>query len=86
MDIDFNAIRDEFPILKQMENGCPLTYLDSGATSQKPQSVIDAISQYYSLNNANVHRGVYGLSERATEAYEGAREKVRHLLNAASTK
>jgi len=86
MNIDFNAVRNEFPILNQTENGCPLTYLDSGATSQKPQCVIDAITNYYQNQNANVHRGVYGLSERATEAYEGAREKVRGLLNAASAK
>ena len=84
--LDLSQVRAEFPILKHSENGQPLVYLDSGATSQKPQSVIDAITNYYTNENANVHRGVYGLSERATEAYEGAREKVRHLLNAHSTK
>lgn len=83
---DFSAIRAQFPILNQTENDLPLVYLDSGATSQKPQSVIDAITHYYTSQNANVHRGVYGLSERATEAYEGAREKVRLFLNARSTK
>ncbi|WP_024850701.1 aminotransferase class V-fold PLP-dependent enzyme [Hydrogenovibrio kuenenii] len=83
---DFSEIRQRFPILKQTENGQPLVYLDSGATSQKPQEVIDAITNYYTMENANVHRGVYGLSERATEAYEGAREKIRGFINAASTK
>ena len=82
----FSDIRDAFPILKLQENGQPLVYLDSGATSQKPLKVIEAIDHYYRAENANVHRGVYGLSERATESYEGAREKVRHFLNASSTK
>ncbi|MBD3610990.1 MAG: aminotransferase class V-fold PLP-dependent enzyme, partial [Hydrogenovibrio crunogenus] len=82
----FSDIRDAFPILKLQENGQPLVYLDSGATSQKPLSVIEAIDHYYRAENANVHRGVYGLSERATESYEGARQKVQHFLNAASTK
>lgn len=84
--VDFNAIREQFPVLQQTENGQPLVYLDSGASSQKPQVVIDALSRYYTAENANVHRGVYGLSERATEAYEGAREKTRQFLNAQSTK
>lgn len=84
--VDFNAIREQFPILKLTENGQPLVYLDSGATSQKPQSVIDALDSYYREENANVHRGVYGLSERATEKYEGARETMRGFLNAKSTK
>lgn len=84
--MNFADIRNQFPILKQSENGHPLVYLDSGATAQKPQSVIDCITRYYSNENANVHRGVYGLSERATEAYEASREKTRHFLNAASTK
>lgn len=84
--VDFNAIREQFPLLQQTENGQPLVYLDSGASSQKPQVVIDALSRYYTAENSNVHRGVYGLSERATEAYEGAREKTRQFLNAQSTK
>lgn len=84
--MNFADIRNQFPILKQSENGHPLVYLDSGATAQKPQSVIDCITRYYSDENANVHRGVYGLSERATEAYEASREKTRQFLNAASTK
>ncbi|BCN93854.1 cysteine desulfurase [Thiomicrorhabdus immobilis] len=84
--VDFAQVRAQFPILEVVENGFPLVYLDSGATSQKPQRVIDAVTQYYREENANVHRGVYGLSERATEKYEGAREKVRTFLNAKSTK
>lgn len=83
---DFAQIRDQFPILQQMENGQPLVYLDNGATSQKPLKVIESIERYYREQNANVHRGVYGLSERATELYEGAREKIRGFLNAKSTK
>lgn len=84
--VDFEQVRAQFPILKQTENGQPLVYLDSGATSQKPQMVIDALETYYSQENANVHRGVYGLSERATEKYEGARETMRGFLNAKSNK
>lgn len=84
--MNFADIRNQFPILKQLENGHPLVYLDGGATSQKPQVVIDCITRYYAEENANVHRGVYGLSERATEAYEASREKTRQFLNAASTK
>ena len=83
---DFAQIRAQFPILQQTENGQPLVYLDSGATSQKPLSVIEAMDTYYRQQNANVHRGVYGLSERATELYEGARETVRQFLNAKSTR
>ncbi|VAW47140.1 Cysteine desulfurase =_ SufS [hydrothermal vent metagenome] len=83
---DFSQIRAQFPILDQTENGQPLVYLDNGATSQKPLCVIEAIDTYYRVQNANVHRGVYGLSERATELYEGARETARGFLNARSTK
>ncbi|AOV06963.1 cysteine desulfurase [Sporosarcina ureilytica] len=79
-------IRNHFPILNQEINGHPLVYLDSAATSQKPQQVIDAISHYYTYENSNVHRGVHTLGNRATEAYEGAREKVRRFVNAKSTK
>lgn len=86
MKAKFAAIRDQFPILKQMENDQPLVYLDNGATSQKPERVIKAVEQYYRWQNANVHRGVYGLSERATELYEGAREESRAFLNAKSTR
>ena len=80
---DAERIRAEFPILAQEVNGRPLVYLDNGATSQKPQRVIDAIRHYYESDNANVHRGLHALSERATNAYEGARDTVRAFLNAA---
>jgi len=83
---DFAKIRAQFPILQQTENGQPLVYLDSGATSQKPLAVIEALDTYYRQQNANVHRGVYGLSERATELYEGSRETVRQFINAESTR
>lgn len=78
-------IRKHFPILNQEVNGHPLVYLDSAATSQKPKQVIDAISNYYLFDNSNVHRGVHTLGNRATEGYEGAREKVRNFINANST-
>ena len=77
-----NKIRNDFPILKQQVNGCPLVYLDNGATSQKPQSVIDSIVNYYSTTNSNVHRGVHTMSQQATDGYEGARAKVRQFINA----
>ena len=77
-----NRIRDDFPILKQMVNGNPLVYLDNGATSQKPQSVIDAIVDYYTTTNSNVHRGVHTMSQQATDGYEGARSKVCQFINA----
>ncbi|MGO4372879.1 cysteine desulfurase [Paenibacillus sp. MCAF20] len=80
--MNINAIREQFPILHQEVNGHPLVYLDSAASSQKPRSVIDAVKRYYELDNANVHRGVHTLGSRATDAYEGAREKVAALLNA----
>jgi cysteine desulfurase/selenocysteine lyase len=85
-DTNFAAIRQDFPILAQTINGHPLAYLDSAASSQRPRSVIDAVSGYYERDHANVHRGVHTLSHRATEAYEGAREKVRAFINAASTR
>jgi cysteine desulfurase/selenocysteine lyase len=78
-------IRQLFPILHQDINGHPLVYLDSAATSQKPISVIEAVKRYYELDNANVHRGVHSLGSRATDAYEGAREKVARFINAKST-
>ena len=80
---DAAAIRRDFPILNQQVNGHPLVYLDNAATSQKPQVVIDSLVNYYNTENANVHRGVHTLSQMATEDYEGARAKVRNLLNAA---
>ncbi|MBR7553549.1 cysteine desulfurase [Allobacillus sp. GCM10007491] len=79
-------VRKQFPILDQEVNGHPLVYLDSAATSQKPQVVIDAINDYYERNNSNVHRGVHTLGSRATEDYEGARDKVREFINASSIK
>lgn len=77
-------LREQFPILNQEVNGHPLVYLDSAATSQKPRQVLDAIKKYYEWDNANVHRGVHTLGSRATDAYEGAREKVARFLNATS--
>ncbi|WP_455873191.1 cysteine desulfurase [Rhizobium yanglingense] len=81
---DVEAIRKDFPILAREVYGKPLVYLDNGASAQKPQAVIDAISRTYSNEYANVHRGLHYLSNAATEAYEGAREKVRSFLNAPS--
>lgn len=81
---DVARIRADFPILAQKIAGKPLVYLDNGATSQKPQAVIDALDHYYSAENSNIHRGVHSLSERATAAYEAAREKVRGFINAES--
>lgn len=79
-------IKSYFPILNQEVNGHPLVYLDSAATSQKPVQVIEAVKKYYEFENSNVHRGVHTLGNRATDAYEGAREKVRKFINAKSTK
>ncbi len=82
--MDIRDIRSQFPILDQEVNGNPLVYLDSSATSQKPVQVINAIEKYYREINSNVHRGVHTLGTRATDAYEGAREKVRKFINAKS--
>lgn len=79
---DVAAIRAQFPILQTTARGKPLVYLDNAATTQKPQAVIDALVEYYSCTNANIHRGVHYLSEKATGEYEGAREKIQHFLNA----
>lgn len=84
--LDMNAVRRDFPILDQEINGHPLVYLDNAASSQKPIQVIEAIDSYYRVDNANIHRGVHHLSQRATDAYEGARSKVRSFLNAQSDK
>ncbi len=84
--LDLTAIRNDFPILHQEIYGQPLVYLDNAASSQKPVQVIDAVSDYYRNDNANVHRGVHRLSQRATDAYEGARSKVRGFVNAKSDK
>ncbi|MCL6709713.1 cysteine desulfurase [Pseudomonas sp. R2.Fl] len=83
--MNISDIRKQFPILDQEVNGSPLVYLDSAATSQKPFAVIEAIEKYYKEYNSNVHRGVHTLGTRATDGYEGAREKVRKFINAKST-
>lgn len=84
--LDIAAIRRDFPILHQTINGKPLVYLDNAASSQRPKAVIEAISRYYEHDHANVHRGVHTLSQRATDAYEGARETIRRFINARDTK
>ncbi len=83
--MNIQDIRSHFPILHQEVNGNPLVYLDSAATSQKPASVIETLEKYYKEYNSNVHRGVHTLGTKATDAYEGAREKVRRFINAKST-
>jgi cysteine desulfurase / selenocysteine lyase len=83
--MDILDIRKQFPILHQEVNGSPLVYLDSAATSQKPIQVIEALEKYYREYNSNVHRGVHTLGTKATDGYEGAREKVRKFINAKST-
>ena len=77
-------VRADFPILHQTVHDKPLIYLDSAATSQKPIQVLETLRNYYEKDNANVHRGAHTLSVRATEAYEGARDKVARFINAAS--
>lgn len=79
------SVRRDFPILKESIHGKPLVYLDNAATAQKPRAVIDCVNHYYRHDNANIHRGVHLLSERATEAYENARVKVKEFLNARET-
>jgi len=79
---DIDEVRADFPILATSRHGKPLTYLDNGATSQKPRAVIDAMTNYYEHYNANVHRGVYAISEQATAAYEAARATVAGFVNA----
>ncbi|PTQ67580.1 cysteine desulfurase/selenocysteine lyase [Nitrosomonas oligotropha] len=81
---DVNAIRRDFPILKELVHGRPLIWLDNAATTQKPQSVIDRLSHFYQHENSNIHRAAHELAARATDAYEDARKKVRHFLNAPS--
>jgi cysteine desulfurase/selenocysteine lyase len=83
---DVERIRKDFPILHQEVHGKPLVYLDNAATTQKPQAVLDALIAYYTADNANVHRGVHQLSERATDAYEGARGRIQRFLNAADAR
>jgi cysteine desulfurase / selenocysteine lyase len=84
--LDVERLRSDFPILGQPVRGKPLVYLDNAATSQKPQVVIDAVTRFYASENANIHRGVHFLSERATLAYDAVREKVARFLNAGSAR
>lgn len=83
---DVNAIRQDFPILKQLIHGRPLAWFDNAATTQKPQSVIDALSKFYSQDNSNIHRGAHTLAARATDAYEEARKKIQRFVGAGSEK
>ena len=83
---DVEAVRKDFPILRQKVHGKPLVYLDNAATTQKPEAVIEAIANYYRRDNSNIHRGVHALSERATEAYEKVRVAAQKLLNAADSR
>ncbi len=82
--INWEAIRAKFPVLQQEVNGKPLVYLDNGASSQMPQVVIDRLNDYHSNEHANIHRGIHSLSQKATDAYEATREKVRSLIKAES--
>ncbi len=84
--LDVTAIRKDFPILAQQVHGKPLIYLDNAATSQKPKCVIEALTRFYQMDNANIHRGVHQLSERSTQSYEAVRSKVQRFLNAANTR
>lgn len=83
MSATWSTVRDDFPALHQTVHGKPLVYLDNAATAQKPRSVIDTLSRFYERDNANVHRGLHALSNRATDAYEGARSRVARFINAA---
>src|ERR1041385_1243634 len=83
-NIPWSAIREDFPILREQVHGHRLIYFDNAATSQKPQSVIEALRQYYEHCNANVHRGLHELSSRATEAYERSRQRLATYLGAAT--
>ena len=82
--LDVARVKRDFPLLRQCENDHPLVYLDSAATAQKPQAVLDAMDVYYETANANVHRGAYCLADRATTAMEDARGKVRRFIGARS--
>src|SRR5512142_198088 len=82
--LNVSAIREEFPILQQLVHGKPLVYLDSTATSQKPEVVIQALDEYYRKYNANIHRGIYSIAEEATERHEQARKKIQKFINAKS--
>ncbi|MFN9865253.1 MAG: aminotransferase class V-fold PLP-dependent enzyme, partial [Bacteroidota bacterium] len=82
--LDIEEIRRQFPVLHQKVNGQPLIYFDNAATNQKPKRVIDALTSYYSGYNANIHRGIHTLAEKATRAYEDTREAMRSFINARS--
>ena len=84
--LDAHRLRADFAVFDELRNGKPLAYLDSAASTQKPRQVLDAMREFYEHSYANVHRGVYRLAERATEGFEGAREKVRAFVNASSTR
>jgi cysteine desulfurase/selenocysteine lyase len=85
MTLDISKIRADFPVLDQQVNGSPLVYFDNAATTQKPKSVIDALSHYYASDNANIHRGIHALAERATTAFELTRTKIKEFINASSS-
>ena len=78
--LDARKLREDFPIFEQLIHDQPLAYLDTAASAQKPRAVLEAMSRFYETSYANIHRGVYDLGERATEAYEGAREKARGFV------
>lgn len=84
-ELDIVRLREQFPVLNQQVNGRELVYLDNAATSQKPRAVINALVDYYTGYNANIHRGIHTLAEKATKAYEQTRETARHFINAATT-
>src|SRR5580704_14832026 len=80
--INIAGLRQDFPILQQTNRGMPLVYLDSSASAQKPRQVVDAISQFYFNDYANIHRGIYELSERSTQIYEGSRQVIQQFIHA----
>src|SRR6201994_3688553 len=84
--LNVERVRRDFPILDRTVNGRPLVYLDSGASSQRPIAVLRAVEEYETHSHANIHRGVHALSQAATEAFEGARERIRGFINARSSK
>jgi cysteine desulfurase/selenocysteine lyase len=86
LKLDSRRLREDFPIFERLIHDLPLAYLDTAASAQKPRAVLDAMTRFYETSYANIHRGVYDLGERATEAYEGAREKARAFVNAESTR
>src|SRR5436190_8706429 len=84
--VDWDRVRADFPLLSRTVHGKPLVYLDSTATSQKPQAVLDAMDDYYRTTNANIHRGVYELAETATDRYEKARARIARFINARNSR